>query len=54
MVGRSETHRGHMTPYGDIKIWLNIGPGNGLEPANGLLPDGTKSLPDPTLYCSTY
>ena len=31
-----------MTPYGDIN-WVNIGSGNGL------LPDGTKPLPEPML-----
>ena len=30
-----------MTPYGEI--WVNIGSGNGL------LPDGTKPLPEPML-----
>ena len=29
-------------PYGDLSL-VNIGPGNGL------LPDGTKPLPDPML-----
>ena len=33
---------GLVTPYGDI-IWVNIGSGNGL------LPDGTKPLPEPML-----
>ena len=36
------THCGLMTPYGD-EIWVNIGSGNGL------LPDGTKPLPEPML-----
>ena len=31
-----------MTPYGD-EIWVNIGSGNGM------LPDSTKLLPEPTL-----
>ena len=36
------THCGLVTPYGD-RVWVNIGPGNGL------LPDGTKPLPEPIL-----
>ena len=32
-----------MTPYGDIYIWVNTGSGIGL------LPDGTKPLPEPML-----
>ena len=36
------THRGLVTPHGDVD-WVNIGPGNGL------LPDGTKPLPEPLL-----
>ena len=36
------THSGLVAPYGD-KIWVNIGSGNGL------LPDGTKPLPEPML-----
>ena len=36
------THCGLVTPYGDI-IWVNIGSGNGL------LPEGTKPLPEPML-----
>ena len=35
-----------MTPYGDI--WVNIGSGNGL------LPDGTKPLPEPMLTYHQY
>ena len=31
-----------MMPYGD-EIWVNTGSGNGL------LPDGTKPLPEPVL-----
>ena len=38
----SLTHCGLLTPYVD-KIWVNIGSGNGL------LPDGTKPLPEPML-----
>ena len=30
------------------EIWVNIGPGNGL------LPDGTKPLPEPMLTCHKY
>ena len=36
------THCCLVTPYG-AKIWVNIGSGNGL------LPDGTKPLPEPIL-----
>ena len=36
------THWGLVMPYG-AKIWVNIGSGNGL------LPDGTKPLPEPML-----
>ena len=36
------THCGPLTPYG-TQIPVNIGSGNGL------LPDGTKPLPEPTL-----
>ena len=32
-----------MMPYGDTEIRVNIGSGNGL------LPDGTKPLPEPWL-----
>ena len=40
----SETnHCGLVTINGDIEIWVNIGLGNGL------LPDGTKPLPEPPL-----
>ena len=40
----SETnHCGLVTINGDIEIWVNIGLGNGL------LPDGTKPLPEPSL-----
>ena len=39
----SLTHCGLVTPYGDMEIWVNIGSGNGL------LPDGTKPLPEPML-----
>ena len=42
------TYCGLVTPYGD-KVQVNIGSGNGL------LPDGTKPLPEPMLKkCSRY
>ena len=39
------THYGLVTPYGELatEIWVNIGSGNGL------LPEGTKPLPEPML-----
>ena len=39
---RSSTHCSLVTPYGDI-IWINTGS------SNGLVPDGTKPLPEPML-----
>ena len=41
------THCGLVTPYGKYNMynWVNIGSDNGL------LPDRTKSLPDPMLTC---
>ena len=37
------THWGLVTSYGERDPWVNIGSGNGL------LPDGTKPLPEPLL-----
>ena len=37
------THWGLVMPYGDRDPWVNIGSGNGL------LPGGTKPLPEPML-----
>ena len=40
------TRFGLVTPNGNIDLWINIGSGNHSD---GLLPDRTKSLPDPML-----
>ena len=42
-VRTSLTHSGLVAPYGPTDIRVNIGSGNGL------LPDGTKPLPEPVL-----
>ena len=41
------THCGLVTPCG-TKIWVSIGAGNGL------VPDGTKPLPEPMLICDHW
>ena len=40
-ISRMLTHCGILTPYADI--WVNN------DSDNGLVPDGTKSLPEPML-----